>query len=225
MTISIKAEISPTVRVLYLVPQDREVRSEYLAAIEHAVKHLQIWYRNELGTGKTVTLDTLVPVVEVFPTPHIASFYATNPLGDFRNRFFNNVLHDGFELTGGHFNDPNNIWIFYIDADYACEQIGGAGGDGVAVLPANDLRGLTGQQNRPVCTTDPVDTAGISRWIGGLGHELGHAVGLPHPPACDAGHPSCPANALMWLGFRSYPETFLLPEDKATLDQSPFFSP
>jgi hypothetical protein len=55
-----------------------------------------------------------------------------------------------------------------------------------------------------------------------LGHELGHALGLPHPPGCDQGLPSCDSNALMWLGYTTWPQTHLRPADRATLDASPF---
>ena len=65
----------------------------------------------------------------------------------------------------------------------------------------------------------------VSRLIGGLGHELGHAFGLPHPPGCDAGSPACPTQALMWLGYITYPNAFLLPEDKSTLLASQFIAP
>ena len=80
----------------------------------------------------------------------------------------------------------------------------------MAVLPAHDLRGLVG-----------LEPLGVNRWIGGLGHELGHAFGLRHPPACEM---SCPFGPLMGLGYLTYPDAFLLPEDKAILNASPFFT-
>ena len=64
-----------------------------------------------------------------------------------------------------------------------------------------------------------------NRYIGGLGHELGHAFGLPHPPGCDAGLPTCDYNALMWCGFwGGYPSTtYLRSDEKQFLLTSPFF--
>jgi hypothetical protein len=58
------------------------------------------------------------------------------------------------------------------------------------------------------------------RWIGGLGHELGHAFGLPHPPDTVRD-----ADAIMWAGFYGkYPKGCYLTEpDKQMLRHSAFF--
>ena len=129
----------------------------------------------------------------------------------------------GFDATGGGFDDPDAVWVYYIDADPACGQGVGAT-NGVALLPANDLRGLVGKPNVPPCIGSPPDTEGVCRWIGGLGHELGHAFGLPHPPGCDQG--DCSAEdyySLMFAGYADYPDTYFLDEDKEQLEGSPFF--
>ncbi|WP_205500397.1 hypothetical protein [Rufibacter psychrotolerans] len=131
-----------TVRIIYLVPADKQENPNYTKSLTEAVKHLQIWYRNQLGNGKTFQLhDT---PVEVYKTPHNALWYSQNPNGDLFVQFWNNVLADGFPLTNGKFNDPDHIYAYYIDADPACGQCGGCGTSGVLVISANDLRGLTG---------------------------------------------------------------------------------
>ena len=61
------------------------------------------------------------------------------------------------------------------------------------------------------------------RWVGGLGHELGHASGLPHPPGCDSGRPTCDSEALMWTGYASWPDTYLRDDERTKLRESPFF--
>ncbi|NKE71293.1 Ig-like domain-containing protein [Candidatus Manganitrophus noduliformans] len=209
----------PEVRIIYLVPSDRPVREDYKNAIEGAARHLQIWFRNEMGNTRSFTLHT--PTVEVFSTTHTAAWYSTNSKpSDFNVWFWENVLADGFGVTGGRFDDPNNRWIFYIDADPACGQITG-GTNGVALLPANDLRGLVGELNVPPCSSDQPDTGGKCRWAGGLGHEIGHSLALPHPSGCPG--PTCVEDSLMWFGYRTYPNAHLSPEDKAVIDQSPFF--
>jgi len=214
----------PQVRVVYLVPADRVVNDEYTDRLKAAVEHLQIWTRNEMSDGTAFRLNKRP--VEVLQTSHVATWYSTNPAGEVSLWFWNNALADAFALTGGSFFDPNNTWAFYIDADPDCGQAVGAT-SGVALLPANDLRGLAGETNIPPCFGQPPDTAGVCRWVGGLGHELGHAFGLPHPPACEDSDPNtvCPSNTLLWLGYITYPQTFLLPEDKEALSQSSFFSP
>lgn len=107
------------------------------------------------------------------------------------------------------------ICWFYIDAQPAANQVVG-GTSGVAVLPRNDVLGITGVGQEPLC-----------RWIGGLGHELGHAFGLDHPADCeskkeDSGAPEC--QSLMYLGYLNYSETLLTQQDKIQLDKNPFFS-
>ncbi len=219
-------EKSPMVYVVYLVPSDKAVRADYKEGIERAIKELQRWYRVQMGNTKTFQIHS--PTVEVRMTSHPAAWYAQNPNGDFVVSFWNNVVGDGFARTGGKFNDPNYRWVYYIDADPVCGQIGGAGTSGVTALPANDLRGLVGEQNIPPCANEVPDYGGVCRWIGGLGHELGHAFGLPHPAQCEPGNKSmnsmsCPSNTLMWFGYMTYPFTYLLEENKNFLKQGGFF--
>lgn len=220
------AVAKPTVRMIYLVPFDKLRRDDYETAIAKAIKNLQIWYRQEIGNTLTFSLHD--PVVEVLITPHVSSWYANHEAnGEFKYWFWENVLSDGFALTGGKFNDSKNRWIYYIDADPACGQVQGAGTSGVAELPANDLRGLVGEPRLQICPSDPIDTTPICRWVGGLGHELGHAFGLPHPPSCDGTSLSaltCPSQTLMWLGYLNYPSTHLLDVNKNQLKHSQFFS-
>lgn len=212
--------VEPVVRMVYLVPSDHTYRDDYAQGMEDAIRDVQVWYQNQMGNGETFHLDKTV--VEAFTTPHTASWYSTNPAGaDASLYFWFNALADGFALTGGMFFDPNNRWVFYLDADPACGQVIG-GTSGVVLVAANDLRGLVGEPNVPPCPEEPPDTAGLCRWHGGLGHELGHALGLPHPVPCPGGTTD---PALMCLGYITFPNTFLLPEDKAILNVSPFFSP
>ncbi|HEV7377546.1 MAG TPA: DUF4214 domain-containing protein [Pyrinomonadaceae bacterium] len=214
---------SKQVRVIYLVPADKSFRADYQNAIASAISHLQSFYRDQLGGGYAFSLHS--PIVEVYQTPHTSAFYSTGnnsrPGG-----FYESVLADGFALTGGSFNDPNNRWIFYVDADLICGQYIGST-SGISLLPANDLRGLTSQPTVPICSTDRSEVLSVNRWIGGLGHELGHAFNLPHPPGCDDGN--CTGGqytykSLMYVGYYYYPDTYLLDENKAQLLAGGFFN-
>ena len=102
----------------------------------------------------------------------------------------------------------------------AGQYIGGT--SAVALLGANDLRGLNGEPLVPINPGDVTTNPGFDRWVGGMGHELGHAFGLDHP----AGSPGGPNDdCLMYLGYLAYPDTYLRLEDKTHLMGSGFFSP
>ena len=93
----------------------------------------------------------------------------------------------------------------------------GAGTLGLTMMGGWDLYGLATPGFRQ-CGYE----TGVDRWIGGLGHELGHALGLPHPPGCDDGSQPCDVHALMYLGYASWPHTYLRDDDMAVLRASPF---
>lgn len=193
------------VRVIYLVSRDREVNADYEAAIEHAIEDLQKWYGKQLK-GPTFVLSD--PVVEVVRSNREAKWFYQNPNGRNQDNWgFYNTLEEAGRLVGAKHDDPNFVWVIYSDGP----GNKGRGGNGVTCLPEDDLLGLVGkhptQKNR-------------LRWIAGLGHELGHAFGLPHPKDTQK-H----ADAIMWTGiYGKYPDnTYLTEQDKKTLRRSPFF--
>lgn len=202
----------PTVRLIYLIPSDGTYHQDYKFALSNAAKHLQKWYGSQIGNNMSFRLND--PLVEVYQTIHPSDWYNTNPSNEYKKYWFTfNVINDGFALTSGKFFDPNYIYVYYIDVENDPDQYGGSGADGVAVLPQHDLKGLVGE--------DAQFTDGC-RWIGGLGHELGHALKLGHPPKCDSNpsSPSCPS--IMSYGLYNYPNTFFIETDKEILLQSPF---
>lgn len=206
---------APVVRVVYLVPADRDERRDFVTATDAAIGHVQRWYWERMGNRKSFRLHA--PVVEVHHLPHDAKWFVDHQLEADRSQWFwQNVLHDGFEATGGDFHDPQNRWVYYVDAENHQDQAVG-GNAGVCVLPRHDLMGLVGQSMFP-------GERDVCRWVGGLGHELGHAFELPHPPGYEKFALDRSAGSLMALGFRAYPETFLNPEDIDKLGASPFFS-
>jgi len=194
-----------TVRVVYLVSKDRAVRRDYQQAIEGAIRELQGWYARQLN-GPTFKLHN--PVVEVAHSSQPADWFYSQANGANPDDWgFNNTLAEASRLLGARYNDPHYIWVIYSDGP----GNKGRGGSGVTCLPEDDLLGLIGQhptQKEP------------ARWVGGLGHELGHAFGLAHPTDTERD-----ADAIMWAGFYGkYPgQAYLTDQDKSILLRSPFF--
>jgi len=191
-----------SVRVVYLVPKDREPRKDYQAAIETCVLDLQTWYYGHLN-GKTFRLND--PIVEVKRAPHDADWYDSNiPANRPEKTLYTwyNALEDAATRFGAKADDPDYVWLIYIDAPGGT----GAGVNGVAILPQHDLQGLIGKAP---------DKTPVRRWIGGAGHELGHGFGLPNPGDL---YPT----ALMQGGYANYPACYLTAKDTEALDRSPF---
>ncbi|MGB9457394.1 MAG: hypothetical protein WCB12_15205 [Bryobacteraceae bacterium] len=194
-----------TVRVIYLVSRDRQVRPDFQLAMEQAIRELQRWYATQLE-GATFKLHE--PVVEVAHSAQPADWFYGHPNGQNPDDWgFNNTLAEAARLLGAKINDPHYVWVIYSDGP----GNKGRAAPGVACLPEDDLLGLVGQH--------PTQKK-RARWVGGLGHELGHAFGLPHPVDTARDY-----DALMWAGFyESYPEkAYLTESDKTILLQSPFF--
>ncbi len=193
------------VRVVYLVSADRETDAAYAAGAENAIRSIREWYKKQMG-GYTFNLHD--PVVEVVKSGKPAAYFYTNPRPSHKDNWgFDNTLEEANRLLGVRHNDPNTVWVIYSDGP----GNSGRGGGGVCIMPEDDLLGLTGRH--------PTQKD-INRWIAGLGHELGHALGLPHPKDMKK-H----ADAIMASGiYGKYPDqTYLTEEDKALLRQSPFF--
>jgi hypothetical protein len=190
---------------VYLVSKDRQMQTNYLRALEHAIQDVQKFYARQMN-GATFKLHS--PLVEVVHSEKKATWFYSNPNGSNQDDWgFNNTLAEAFKLVGARYNDPHYIWVIYSDGP----GNKGRGGSGVTCLPEDDLLGLVGQH--PTQRDPP-------RWVGGLAHELGHAFGLPHPEDTEK-H----ADAIMWAGFYGkYPnETYLTEDDKKILSRSPFF--
>lgn len=203
----------PIVRVLYVRPSDRPYNSAYSDAITNAVTTVQSWYRDQLG-GTSFSLAASQPQACVLPQP--SSYYTTGS--------WDKVFSDVQPCAPVTYASATTTWLLYVDVlDTPCTDPGrlGAGTLGLTMLPRADLEGLIGHTAYDAC--GGAYTAPVGRWIGGLGHELGHAFGLPHPPGCDTGQPTCDSGALMWSGYGAFPSTYLRDSDKNTLRTSPFF--
>jgi hypothetical protein len=198
---SFAQSLNKSVRFVYFVSKDRSYNPEYAKAIEVAAIDVQAWYKKQMN-GFTFKINS--PVVEVaYSDKDAAYFYG---IGKPHSNFFV-VLEEVNRLLKARQNDPNYIWVIYSDApDHS-----GRGGGGVCIMPENDLIGLIGKSTK---------YPDIKRWYGGLGHEIGHAFGLPHPSDTKKYE-----DAIMWTGmYFKYPDKcYLTPEDKVILNKSPFF--
>lgn len=198
------AKNSRTVRFIYMVSKDRRERKDYKQAIEHAARDIQKWYGQQLG-GPTFRLND--PVVEVVRSREKAAWFYANPNGGSKDSWgFNNTLAEAKRLLGARQSDPNYIWVIYSDGP----GNKGRGGGGVCIMPEDDLLGLVGEH--------PTQKD-VARWIAGLGHELGHAFGLGHPPDTKKDN-----MAIMWAGiYGGYPDkTYFTKADKERLLRHPF---
>ena len=207
------------VHTIYLSPSDKAYNAAYEAELTNAVFKLQDWFSDELSG---VTFKLSPDPVQWFQTSHNSAWYDTNPASPAFSdgRFWTSALADGFSLTGGQFYDSNDIWLYYLDADQLAGQYMG-GAPSVALFPANDLRGLNGQVLVPVDPGDSSFNPGFNRWVGGMGHELGHAFGLDHPASSPGGPDDY---ALMYWGYLTYPDTYLTAADRQKLLGSRFFA-
>ena len=194
-----------TVRFIYMVSKDRKYNAQYGGAIAMAAKSIQAWYKKQMN-GYTFKLYD--PIVETIYSNKNADFFYSNPNGDNKDNWgYNNTLKEAERLIGAKHFDENYIYIIYSDGP----GDKGRGGSGVCIMPEDDLLGLLGKH--------PTQKE-INRWIAGLGHEGGHAFGLPHPVDTKKDN-----DALMWSGiYGKYPDnTYLTPQDKEILSKSPFF--
>lgn len=193
------------VRVVYLVPADREPKELYRKSIEKAIKEVRNWYYTT--TGMTFTLSK--PVVEIKRSEKPADWFDNTPdqvwNGEYRHLWFTgNTRTEMKSIYGDVYNDPRYNWVVYVDAKGQT----GTGGGGRATLPEHDVLGVSG-----LSTDQPY----IGRWYGGLAHEVGHAFGLVHAVTDQS-------NALMMYGYTLYPKSTLTLQDLFILDNSPFMN-
>jgi uncharacterized protein YjdB len=210
---------SLSVRTVYAIPRNRQFVQAYSDSVGAALQHLQVWYRDQMD-GLTFALADTIP--EVCRLSVDDDFLTIHP-GDVGARW--DAALDAVSDCGPRHDDKAFIWIVYFDVDEPCwtderPQTLGRGGGGLTMLGRWDLLGLTDRGNSLPCGHGGQPHG---RWVGGLGHELGHAFGLPHPPGCEARRPTCDTEALMWWGYAWWPDTYLRDDEKAILRASPFF--
>jgi hypothetical protein len=201
------------VHFVYLAPADKPLDQKVgtVNTIHRAAKELQRWYRWRMGGGLTFGLAD--PVVAAYQTLHASAWYSTHDAGGDRSGWYwANALQELRDQAGGGFYQEFDDWVVYLDAEPGQGQYSGgtSGGfhSGVCVLGERDCNALMGLDHEwTPC-----------REIGGLGHEAGHSLGLPHPPA----GPDW-ATAIMGIGYMIYPQCVLTAADKTWLSANPHF--
>jgi len=215
------------VSVVYLVPSDRAERPGAADAMKRALRAVQAWPARH-GGGRTFAIVD-EPVARVVRAQRTAAGFNASPAGasPTATTLHDNAVPEVLAAVGASFAQPRRVWIIYVDADPACgSPHGGAavtGCPGVAVLPSHDILGLLGLAGTGACTGAERALEPVCCWVGGLGHELGHALGLPHPVGCDAHLASCDSADLMWLGYAAFPRTAWNAPDRALLAQNPLY--
>ena len=202
-----------SMRVLYLSPSDRAFRQDYSDGVAAAIPNIQGWYRDQLD-GLTFDIYSVTPEWCQLPGDH--EYYDH---GDVWEKILVDV--QGCAPVKGY--TETFTWVLYVDVEERCgeDQELGRGGPGLTMVGDGDLKGLASPGPYFWCGQGP--WAGtLGRWRGGVGHEIGHAFWLPHPPGCDEGLPTCDRGALMGNGYESYPNTYLRDDEKAVLRESPF---
>ena len=206
---------SQTVHMIYAIPSDRDYEPRYATAMGEAIIDVQKWYRERVGE----TFDIAATSPQVCHLAHEADHYAGEGGWD---RVTEDVQHCAPVRNLAQWE----TWVIYPDVD-PCGNSDfelGRGGSGKVNLHSGDLHGISisDSETYAPCDWPKRDRGG---WIGGLAHELGHALGLPHPDGCVSGKgcdESVKYDSLMWHGMYHYPETHLLDVDKAYLKK--FFS-
>jgi hypothetical protein len=203
------------VRMVYLIPSDRSVDPRHVVSMEQSIRDVQLWLRSKMPSRTSFRVHE--PPVEVYQTEHPASYYNTNPNppmdGDPNYYYWYNAVDDLFLSTDAQFDDPDNIWMFYLLADAACEQVTG-GIAGVGLFPESDLRGLVQDPPMQNCPGTGPDTEPRCRWVGGYALVLFQALGVPTPAG--------PDELLTQQGYKSYPAAELAAEQIDFLATSQF---
>lgn len=202
-----------TLRAIYAYPTDRTESDEYRQAVQVSIEHLQGWFQQQLG-GETFSIYGAQP--EVCALPRDSSYYL--------DESWTRIQTDIQSCVPAGFGDPDHDWVIFADVVHGCDLPGylDAGGDTLAMLQRSALEGLAGRDAGFDACGRPRTKADMARWIGLVGHEIGHTLGLPHP--CDTYQAGCDVGSLMWEGPLTYPAAYFAAPERAILRSHHFIN-
>jgi tetratricopeptide (TPR) repeat protein len=206
----IRTSAHPQVKVVYLVPKNLSPRKEFPEAARRALIATQRWYFDELQHGVTFALAN--PQVDTVQTAHTESWYRSAAgKGDDRAALWRATIEEAFKLTGGSYNDRRYVWVYFLDADLPA--VPPQGTSGVTLFLRDDILNLAGP--RAKCAT-----------IGTLAHEIGHALGVHHPPDCESHQKEDSERecaSMSYTGDLNFPHARFLPQERSRLLRNPTF--
>ena len=195
---------------------------------ESDTPHIQSWWGDQLG-GLAFHMHD--------PTPQRCRLAQD---ADYYGRWsWDRVAEDLQACAAVRHADEDNDWIVFVDVDPACAPDGTVGnyedgynqlyrgGDGLAIMnyssqePGFEDMLMGRDWTWTYCDEGPWDGT-VAGTVSGMAHEIGHTFGLPHPPGCDDGLPTCDFDAMMHSG--AIPNAYLRPDEKEMLIRSPFMS-
>jgi hypothetical protein len=198
-------EVVRPVRIVYLVPSDRDENPLYTQALIDGLRSVQRWFYDRLAVGKTFALEG--DGVRVIKTDHDAAWYVTNRnIGIITSLDpYSNTMADAEALAGAAEGDPSARWVIFADIEPTCEQKINLSRRGRFFVTSPEL--LSNAENSPVrCAPPPADPPADRPppnpcfWAGVLSFHVASLLGIDGPRDCFAADGIDKASPLMCLG-------------------------